>query len=213
MNAARDGLEVVYRERPRVEEAVPADDVERVVVEDVVLNSAADAHLHDELAGLPARRELGRRVDVAVVVGSALEDLAVLVPVPARDLDEPGRLEDQVALRALWDEPIRRPARDDDVVPVLVRDVAENRLESSRALVDEDHLVALAVPEEVVHARLRAAERDLDVRVPHQRAAPADLVALRLDVVRVHASMSVRLGHPFLALDRRERAELFHTAR
>src|SRR2546428_6663830 len=31
-NAARDGLEVVYRERPRVEEDVPADAVDRVAV-------------------------------------------------------------------------------------------------------------------------------------------------------------------------------------
>ena len=77
---------------------------------------------------------------------------------------------------------------------------------------DEDHLVALAVPEEVVHRGVRPAERDLDVGVPHERPAPADLVAARVDVVRVHAPMRVRLGNPLLTLDRREVAELLDAA-
>src|SRR5262249_14364133 len=50
-----DRLEVVDRERPRVEEAVPADDVERGVVEDVVLVAPADARLDQELAPLAPR--------------------------------------------------------------------------------------------------------------------------------------------------------------
>ena len=152
-------------------------------------------------------------MDVAVVVRRPFEDLAVLVPVPARDLDEPRRLEDEVALLALRDEAIRRAARDDDVVAVLVRHVAEGGLERSRALVDEDDLVALAVTEEVVHRRVRAAQRDLDVRVPHERSAPADLVAARIDVIGVHPPVRVRLGNPLLALDRREGPELLDAAR
>ena len=84
-----DRLEVVDRERPRVQEAVPADDVERVVVEDVVLVPAADADLDEVVAPVTVRLELGRRMDVAVVVRRALEDLAVLVAVAARDLDQP----------------------------------------------------------------------------------------------------------------------------
>jgi hypothetical protein len=46
--------------------------------------------------------------------------------------------------------------------------------------VDEVDLVALAVPEEVVHRLARADERDLDVVVPHQKLATRDLVALGL---------------------------------
>ena len=95
-----DRLEVVDVERPRVEVAVPADDVERVVVDLVVLVAVADADLEAELAALAVRLELGRRVDVPVVERRVLHQLPVLVPVPLGDLDQPGRLEEQVALRA-----------------------------------------------------------------------------------------------------------------
>ena len=159
------------------------------------------------------RLELCGRVDVTVEVRRAFEDLAVLVAVAARDLDQARRLEDEVALLALRREPVRRAARDDDVVAVLVRDVPEGRLERSRALVDEDDLVSLAVPEEVVHRAVGPAERDLDVVVPHERPAPVDLVALGIDVVGVHPAVRVGLGDPLLALDRREGAELLHAAR
>ena len=168
--------------------------------------------LDEEVPAVAMGLQLRGRVDVAVVVRRAFEDLAVLVAVAAGDLDQPGGLEDEVPLSALRHEPIRRPAWDDDVVAVLVGDVAEGGLERPGALVDEDDLVALAVPEEVVHRGVRPAERDLDVRVPHQGPPAADLVAAGLDVPGVHAAMRVRLGDPFLALDRRELAELLHAA-
>ena len=100
VDPARDRLEVVDGEGPGIEEAVPTHDVEWVVVDDVVLVAAANAHLHEELAPLPARVQVGRRVDVAVIVRRPLQDLAVLVAVAARNLDEPGGLEYQVALRS-----------------------------------------------------------------------------------------------------------------
>ncbi len=152
-------------------------------------------------------------MDVAVVVRSTFEDLSVLVPVAPGDLDESRRLEDEVTLRPLGREAVGRPARNDDVVTVLVGNVAERGLERPRALVHEDHLVAFAVPEEVVHLRIRPAERDLDVRVPHEGAAARDLVPARCDVVGVHPPVRVRLRHPLLALDRRERSELLDAAR
>ena len=65
------------------------DDVERVVVEDVSLVAAPHAHLDLELATVAMRPELGRRVDVAVVVRRMLEQLPVLVAVAPRDLDLP----------------------------------------------------------------------------------------------------------------------------
>ena len=213
MNAPRDRLEVVDGERPRIEEAVPAHHVERVVVEDVLLIAAAHPNLDQELTALPAGVEVGRRMDVTVVVRRALEDLPVLVAVAPRDLDQPGSLEDEVALLAFGHESVRRAARNDDVVAVLVGHISEDRLERAVPLVHEDHLVALAVPEEVVHGAGRATERDLDVLVPHQRPAAGDLVAFRLDLVRVLEAMRVRLGNPLLALDRREGPELFHTTR
>src|SRR4029453_3763142 len=134
-----------------------------------------------------------------VVIRRALEDLPVLVAIAAWDLDESRRLEDEVALRPLGHEPVGRAARDDDVVAVLVRDVAERRLERPAALVDEDDLVAFAVPEEVVHGLLGPAEGNLDVVVPHEGPAAGDLVALGQDVVRVHAPVRMRLGNPPLS--------------
>ncbi len=159
------------------------------------------------------RVQLGRRVDVAVVVRRALQQLAVVVAVAARDLDQAGRLEDEVALISLGPEAVDRPARDDDVVALLVRQLAEHRLERPVAFVDEDALVALAVPEEVVHLLGGAAERDLDVVVPHQDAAAGDLVAFRVDPVGVEMAVRVRFGNPLVALDLLERAELLDTAR
>ena len=91
-------------------------------------------------------------MDVPVVVRRVLEQLSVLVAVAARDLDERAR-EDEVALVALGDEPVGRAARDDDVVPFAVRQVAEDRLDGALALVDEDHLVALAVSVEELGPR------------------------------------------------------------
>jgi hypothetical protein len=129
-----------------------------VVVEQVGLVAVADAHLHRELAALAVGVQLGRRMDVAVVVRRTFQDLAVLVAVAARDLDQPRRLEDQVALLTFGPEPVRRAARDDHVVALLVGQLAEDRLERPGALVDEDHLVALAVAEEIVHLLGRAAE-------------------------------------------------------
>ena len=81
VDAPGDRLEVVDRERPRVDVAVPADDVEGVVVELVGLVAVADPHLDPELAAVAVRVQLGRRVDVAVVVRRVLEQLPVLVAV------------------------------------------------------------------------------------------------------------------------------------
>jgi len=140
-------------------------------------------------------------MDVAVVIRRALEHLPVLVAVALRDLDQARCLEDEVALLALRLEPVGGAARDDDVVAVLVRNVAEDRLECAGAFVHEHDLVALAVAEEVVHLLLRARERDLDVVIPHQQAAAGDLVALCVDVVRLEVAVCVRVRNPLVALD------------
>jgi hypothetical protein len=213
VDPAGDRLEVVDRERPRVEVAVPADHVERVVVDPVGLVAVADAHLDLVVALVAVGVQRRRRVDVAVVVRRALEQLAVLVAVTLRDLDQARRLEDEVALLVrLGDEAVRRAARDDEIVAVLVREVAEDRLERAGAFVDEDALVALAVPEEGLHPLGRAAERDLDVVVPHQEPSAADRVAAGRDVGGLEVPVRVRVGHPLVALDRLERAELLDAA-
>src|SRR5262245_15959061 len=212
VHAPRDRLEVVDVERVRVDVAVPSHDVERVVVERVPL--VAIAHAHDQLAVLAVavRDELRRRVDVAMRVRRALEQLPVAVAVPVRRLDLARRVERQIELVALREEPVDRPARDDDVVALPVRQRAEGGLELARALVDEDHLVALAVLVERALLAHRPADGDLHVVVPHQEPATVDRAALRLDVLRVHQVPRVSVGHPLLPRDRRELAQLLDAA-
>src|SRR5581483_12382997 len=135
------------------------------------LVAAAHANLHRELAALADGVQLGRRMDVAVVIRRSLHDLPVLVAVAARNLDQSRSLEHEVTLRSVGPEAIGRAAGDDDVVPFLVRELAKDRLERPGSLVDEDDLVALAVSEEVLHRPARAAKRDLEVIVPHEQAA------------------------------------------
>ena len=214
MDAPGDRLEVVDRERPRVDVAVPADDVERVVVDHVGLVAVADAHLDDELAALAVRAQLRRRVDVAVVVRRVLHQLAVLVAVALRDRDQPGRLEHEVALLALRAEAVRRPARDDDVVARRVRQVAEDRLERARALVHEDDLVALAVRGRSSPSSSSGRQSEISTSLFHIRSCrPDDGVARRRHVPRREVPVRVRVGHPLLAHDRLELAELDHAAR
>ena len=85
-------------------------------------------------------------------------------------------------------------------------------MQRAAALVDEVHLVALAVPEEVVHRLARPDEGDLDVVLPHQQLPPRDLVALGLGAEGLEMAMRVRVRDPLLALDRLELAELLHAA-
>ena len=77
---------------------------------------------------------------------------------------------------------------------------------------DEDHFVALAVAEEAVHDLRRPAERDLDVVVPHQELPAAERIAAGVDVPRLQVQRLVLVGHPLLALDRLEVAELLDAA-
>ena len=51
--------------------------------------TGANKQRDQELAALPTCVEVGRRMDVTVVVWRALEDLPVLVAVAPRDLDQP----------------------------------------------------------------------------------------------------------------------------
>src|SRR5579862_2975049 len=137
----------------------------------------------------------------------------MLIPVALEDRDQPRGFEDEIPLVTLGDEAVRRAARDHHVVARLVREVAEDRLDRPRALVHEYDLVALPVPEEVVHRLARAAQRDLDVVVPHEEPPSVDRVARRRAFPRAEVAMCMRIGHPLLAHDRLELAELDHAAR
>ena len=205
VDPAGDRLEVVDGERPRIEVAVPADHVEGVVVDDVGLVAVADAHLDRELALVAVRVQRRRRMDVAVVVRRPLEQLAVLVAVAPRDLDQcPASRRRGSAARPVGDEPVGRAARDHDVVAVRVGHVAEDRLERARALVDEDALVALAVPEEV---SIRSAGRQIEISTSlfHISSRRPVISSPSARSPRVEEPVLVGVGHPLVALDRLER--------
>src|SRR5581483_6445825 len=67
--------------------------------------------------------------------------------------------------------------------------------------------------EEVVHRVGGAANRDLDVVVPHQELTAADGVACRRHVPGAEVSMRMGVRHPLVADDRLELAALDHSAR
>ena len=207
-------LEVVGVERVRPDVAVPADHVERVPVEHVVLVAVAHAHGHVELAALVIGLELAGRVEVALRERRVLEQLAVAVAVAVRRLDLAGRVEAEpellLAHRQL--EGVRGPARDHDVVALAERHAAEDRPQDAAAAVDVEDLVALSVPVEAVQGLERLADRDLDVVVPHQEAAAGDGIAVRVDAVRVGEPVDVCVRDPLLPLDRAEVADAVEPA-
>ena len=151
-------------------------------------------------------------MDVAVRVRRALEQLAVLVAVARGDRDQPRRLEDEMPLLALGDEAVRRAAGDHHVVAVAVGQVAERRLQRSRALVHEDALVVLAVAEEVVHRR---AGRQSEISTSSFHISTRRPVISSPDAARCRREVPVRVRfrHPLLVLDRLELPELLDAAR
>jgi hypothetical protein len=208
-------LEVHRVERVWVDVAVPAHDVERVAVEDVALVTVAHAQRELVLAVGLDGLELGRAVEVALGVRGVLEQLAVAVAVAVGRLDLAGRVEaDPELLDVVVQAPaVRGPARDDDVVLLAEGHRPEHRVQDAAAAVDVDDLVALAVAVEALVGLGRLADRRLDVVVEHQQAPAADGVAARVDRVGVRQPVHVGVGHPLLADDRVELADLRQPAR
>src|SRR6478752_6952518 len=95
VHAPDDRLEVVDVERPGIELAVPADDVERMMIEDDLVQSVV--LLHDDLmiAHLIVRVQLARHADVTLRVRRALDELTELVAIPLGRADVAAPLHDQ----------------------------------------------------------------------------------------------------------------------
>jgi hypothetical protein len=207
-------LEVVGVERVRPDVAVPANDVERVAVEQVVLVAVAHPHGHRELALLVMGLELLRRVKVPLRERRVLEQLPVAVAVAVRGLDLAGCVEADpellLAVRQL--ERVRSRARDDEVVALPKRDAPEHGPQHAAAAVHVDDLVALAVTVEAVELLGRLADGDLDVVVEHQEAAAGHRVTARLHRGNVGEAVNVRLRHPLVSDDRAELADLVEPA-
>ncbi len=155
------------------------------------------AHLHvdDEVALVRPRRDLAGEPDVALRVRRVLEQLPVVVAVALGRLDLGRALEVE---HPLVDAGVRlespgRADRQDEVVARSVGDRPEDRVEQARALVDEQHLVRLAVAVEdaVRHRRRRADDTHHDVVVEEQRDAAGDGVAVRRDARRIDEAVVV----------------------
>jgi hypothetical protein len=87
------GWKLPMLNRPEV--AVPADHVERVMLEVVGRDPIRRADVDHELASLVVRRHVVRGLEVALRVRRVLEELAVVVPIALRRLDLGRRLEVQ----------------------------------------------------------------------------------------------------------------------
>ena len=121
VHAADDRLEVVDRQRERVVAAVPSEDVERMVRVHVPAQTAARAHEHRDVFALDDERVAVGPSEVALAERRALEQLAALGEVLAGEVDVAPRLDHQELDRPVEQPPVRRAARDDDVVALARR--------------------------------------------------------------------------------------------
>lgn len=178
VHAARDGLEVVDADGPRIEAAVPTHDVERMVVEHVPAERVAGLDQDLEFAGLGEGLEVDRRADVALAVGRMLQQLAELIPVALGRGDLAARLDDEEA--AFLGVEAHAPGGavgNDEVVAGIEVEPAELRLQRALALVHEPDLVGLGVAIEKVHALRRARHAEGDVVVAEKGPARRDRIA------------------------------------
>jgi hypothetical protein len=186
VHLAGDRHVVVDVERVRIQTAVPADDVERVM------------RAHVDRAGEPGRagaamlqkdldiatfdkRWLGRAVQIALAVRRVFEQLTELRQIAANRRDVRIRL-DAVGADTVrtGQPPVRRRARQQDVVALACVECAEHGFDHRRAGFDVDALVADRVP--VQRGGLPGPHvRDADVVVAEDEPAPGDDVG-RLDV-------------------------------
>src|SRR6185503_13371099 len=81
MDASDDRLEVADVERPRIEVAVPADDVEWMMVEDQLVDPVILLYQKSKVAHLVVRGQLERAPNVALGVRRTFLELAELVAV------------------------------------------------------------------------------------------------------------------------------------
>ena len=159
---------------------------------------AAGLDLDDEVAGLGVGVHLGGWAEVPLAVRGVLEQLAELVAVALGRNDGRWRLDPQHPLRLALgrDHAVGGADGDDQVVAGAVVDRSEDRLQRAAPLVDEEHLVRLAVAVEAVHGLRRADDAEGDVLVEEQRDPALDCIAGWRNVFRVHQVMAMgrRIG-------------------
>src|SRR3954468_2191696 len=225
VHASNDRLEVVDVERPRIEVTIPANDVERMMIENELVEPIVLLHEETEVAHLVVRLELDWPANVALRVRRALLQLTELIAVPLRPPDVSAALHDE----ELWMIPfhvelvaMQNAAVDDEVVALAERQIAEDRFEGPASLGDVDDLVALRIPVEVRVLLVRLYVEHRDVAVEQQRQAIERWAAAALRLRRAEMPVPERvvlvglvreLLHPLHGLHRRRRMHVIEQRR
>src|SRR5688572_30557711 len=165
-------LEVTNVERPRIEVAVPAYDVERMVVEHELVDAVVLFYIQREIAHLIARLEQNRPSNVALGVGRALDELTEVVLVARRIANVTPALEyHQLRLLSfeIHSEAVQNPAMNHEVVALPVLQIPVNALQNPIPLAHVDELVGLRVPIEEFVVRRRLHVKHCDFRVEQER--------------------------------------------
>src|SRR6478672_7490655 len=126
MDPTNDRLEVVDAEDPRIEVAIPTNDVEWVMIEDQLVQRTVLLHENPEVALLVVRPELDGTSNVPLTVRRSLEQLTEFVAVAFGPADVSARLEDEqlrllstvVELPAMGDVPV-----DNYIISLCIRQV------------------------------------------------------------------------------------------
>src|SRR5689334_23703564 len=100
MKSANSRLEIMDVEDPRVVVPIPADNIERMVVQNELSQAVLFLNDKRKLARLVVRCEYLRAPDVALGIRSALQQLSMLVPVSLRCANVAGAFNDQKSIRA-----------------------------------------------------------------------------------------------------------------
>src|SRR5690242_14614368 len=121
VHASHNRFEVVDVERPRIEIPIPSDDVERMMIENELIQPVVLLHEEPKVAHFVVCPERDRPADVALRVGCSLLQLAELIAISLRPPHVSAALHDE----ELWVIPLhvelvamQNPPVNDEVVPL-----------------------------------------------------------------------------------------------
>src|SRR6478672_2010389 len=148
MNAPNDRLEIHDVECPWIEKPVPSNYIERMVVEDQLVDSVILLHVERKISLLIMRLELERPANVTLGVRRAFDDLPELVAIPFWSSNVPTTFENH-ELRLLSGEIdiplVKNSAMDDEIVAFPERKISVHGLENALPLAHVDQLVGLGI--------------------------------------------------------------------
>src|SRR6266540_5034288 len=93
MDASRDWLKVFDVEDPRIKITIPANDIERMVIQDMLSKPVAYLDAHFKIAAFSMCLKLFRRANVALRVWRMFEQLTEFVSIAFRGFDLRGVLD------------------------------------------------------------------------------------------------------------------------